>query len=114
MEKDNNQYTDAELMNMKIKLHIEALDKSLINRHKYKEDWKNIVYNIWTQFGVDYFDGKYMKMLGHTHRFSWTQEVQDEFERIFKKELNTLGRGTTRFAFLLEYYPIVEKVDIST
>ena len=46
-------------------------------------------------------------MLGYPYRFSWTKEVEDEFEKIFKKELKVL-QGMGRFAFKLQYYPRIE------
>jgi hypothetical protein len=107
-DKNKEQYTDAELKKMGIKLHIDRINLSLINKKKYRKIWKNIVYNIWIQFGIDYFDNKYEKMLGYPYRFSWTQEVEDEFERIFKKELKIL-QGIGRFIFKLEYYPRMQQ-----
>ena len=58
-DKNKEQYTNTELKRMGIKLHIDSINLSLINKKKYRKIWKNIVYNIWIQFGIDYFDNKY-------------------------------------------------------
>lgn len=109
MSNQKLQYTDQELADLGIKLRVVTLDLNLIDKKKYRKPWKVIVYNIWRQFGIDYFEGKYKKKIGDPARFSWSIEVQEQFEKIFEKELKTLTEGKITLPFLMDFWPLTHK-----